>query len=211
MRVVRFRRMTKTYDRHYYERWYRGPNRISSEAEVRRKVSMAISIAEFFLRRPIRSVLDVGCGEAPWFSHLRALRPRVAYSGIESSEYAVDAFGKERNIRRGSVGELTALETSKRYDLVVCADVLHYVNDRDVRHGIRAMSRLSRGTVYLEVLTKEDEIIGDMHGFLRRPAQWYRDVCTRNRMIFVGPYTWLAPDMRGTAAELEGIRTAPSS
>lgn len=196
--------MKKRYDRAYYDRWYRSDNRIRSEAELQRKVVMAVSIAEFFLRRPIRSVLDVGCGEAPWFVHLRALRPRVSYTGIESSDYAIETFGRERNIRRGSVAELTALDTSRRYDLVVCADVLHYVNERDVRHGIRAMSRLSRGMVYLEVLTKEDEIIGDLHEFIRRPAQWYRDLCTRNGMTFVGPYSWLAPAMRPAMAELEG-------
>jgi len=196
--------MKKTYDRTYYDRWYRGPNRIRSDQELQRKVVMAVSIAEFFLRRPIRSVLDVGCGEAPWFLQLRRLRPKVSYTGIESSEYAVAAFGRERNIRRGSVGDLTALDTSRRYDLVVCADVLHYVSERDARHGIRAMSRLSRGAVYLEVLTAEDEIIGDLHEFMRRPAQWYRDLCARNGMTFVGPYTWLAPSMRATLAELEG-------
>jgi SAM-dependent methyltransferase len=194
--------MKKSYDRSYYDRWYRGSNRIRSDAELQRKVVMAVSVAEFFLRRPVRSVLDVGCGEAPWFTHLRALRPRVAYTGIESSDYAIERFGRERNIQRGSVGGLSV--QGRRYDLIVCADVLHYVNDRDVRHGVRAMSRLSRGLVYLEVLTKEDEIIGDLHDFNRRPAQWYRDLCERNNMTFVGPYSWLAPALRPTLAELEG-------
>ena len=202
--------MTKRYDREYFDHWYRGSNRIATEAEVRRKVTMAVSIAEFFLRRPIRSVLDVGCGEAPWFEHLRALRPKSSYHGIEASDYAVATFGRERNIRRGTVGELVALETSRRYDLVVCADVLHYVSDRDARHGVAAMSRLSRGLVYLEVLTAEDDIIGDLNGFLRRPAKWYRQLCTRNGLTFVGPYCWLAADMHDTMAELEGAPVVTS-
>jgi hypothetical protein len=78
------------------------------------------------------------------------------------------------------------------------------VSVRDVRHGVRAMSRLSRGLVYLEVLTKEDDIVGDLHDFNRRPADWYRDACERNNMTFVGPYSWLAPALRPTLAELEG-------
>jgi predicted TPR repeat methyltransferase len=196
--------MTKRYDHKYFEKWYRGPNRIGTEAEVRRKVTMAVSVAEYFLRRPIRSVLDVGCGEGAWFTPLRELRPPVSYAGLESSEYAVAKFGRERNIRRGSVGELTALDTGRRYDLVVCADVLHYVNDRDVRHGIAAMSRLSRGLLYLEVLTAEDDIIGDLQEFVRRPSRWYRQICARNGLTFVGPYCWLAPKLRDSMAELEG-------
>ena len=197
--------MTKRYDRDYFERWYRGPGGISTAGEVRRKVTTAVAIAEFFLRRSVRSVLDVGCGEAVWFEHLRAIRPRVSYAGIEASEYALATFGRERNIHRGSVGELTALETSRRYDLVVCADVLHYVSDTDVRHGIAAMSRLSRGLLYLEVLTSEDDIIGDLQGFNRRPAKWYRQICVRNGLSFVGPYCWLSADLRDSMAEMEGV------
>ncbi|MGZ4809936.1 MAG: class I SAM-dependent DNA methyltransferase, partial [Thermoanaerobaculia bacterium] len=193
--------MKKRYDRAYFDRWYRGAGSISTAKEVRRKVTMAVAIAEFFLRRSIRSVLDVGCGEAVWFEHLRSLRPRVSYTGIEASEYAVETFGRERNIHRGSVGELTALDTSRQYDLVVCADVLHYVSDSDVRHGIAAMSRLSRGLVYLEVLTAEDDIVGDLQGFNRRPARWYRQIALRNGMSFVGPYCWLSADLRDSMAE----------
>jgi predicted TPR repeat methyltransferase len=199
--------MTKRYDREYFEKWYRGSHRISTETEVRRKVTMTVSLAEFFLRRPLRSVLDVGCGEGVWFEHLRALRPHVSYSGLETSDYALQTFGRERNIRRGSVGELAALETSRHYDLVVCADVLHYVADRDVRSGIAAMSRLSRGLVYLEVLTAEDDIIGDLNGFHRRPARFYRGICVRNGLTFVGPYSWLSPDAGDSMAELEGLRS----
>ena len=57
--------MSKQYDAAYFRRWYRGPP-ATPRAELARKVAMAVAIAEFYLQRPIRSVLDVGCGEAAW-------------------------------------------------------------------------------------------------------------------------------------------------
>ena len=78
---------TKQYDEAYFRRWYHDrKTRVNSQAEVRRKVVMAVSVAEYFLQRPIRSVLDVGCGEGAWFPHLRALRPKVEYLGFDSSD-----------------------------------------------------------------------------------------------------------------------------
>ena len=35
------------------------------------------AMAEYFLRRPMRTVLDIGCGEGAWLPHLRALRPKI--------------------------------------------------------------------------------------------------------------------------------------
>ena len=68
--------MTKRYDKHYFDHWYRDPHdRVSTRESLDRKVRMAISVTEFLLGREIKSVIDVGCGEAPWFTVLRRLRP----------------------------------------------------------------------------------------------------------------------------------------
>ena len=34
------------------------------------------------------------------------------------------------------------------------------------------------GVAYLEVLTREDDIVGDLDAFIRRPANWYRRLLT---------------------------------
>lgn len=195
--------MAKTYDKTYFDRWYRGRNRISTAAEVRRKVVMAVSIAEYFLRRPIRNVLDVGCGEAAWLPHLRALRPRVAYLGLDPSDYVVERFGKNRNIRKAAFGDLPSLRLDDSYDLIICADALHYVPDGEVAAGIREIARLLDGIAYLEVLTKEDDIVGDLDSLFRRPASWYRKTFGGAKLIPVGPYSWAAAELAPTLAELE--------
>ncbi len=195
--------MTKTYDRAYFDRWYRNrTTRVNSHGEVRRKVQVAVASAEYFIRRKIRTVLDVGCGEGAWLPHLRALRPRVQYLGLDSSEYVVRRFGKSRNIHQASFADLPSIQLDV-YDLVVCSDVMHYVPDDELRAGVRAIAAAMDGVAYLEVLTKEDDIVGDLDGFIRRPAAFYRGLFTKAGMTFVGPYLWLSPAFHGAVAELE--------
>ncbi|HSP34011.1 MAG TPA: class I SAM-dependent methyltransferase [Thermoanaerobaculia bacterium] len=194
--------MTKRYDRAYFEKWYRSrTHRVHDPGEVRRKVALAIATAEYFLRRPIESVLDVGCGEGAWFKYLRTMRRNTRYSGIDPSAYVVERFGTERNISKGSVAELRSY--SGHYDLVVCSDVLHYVADAEVKRGATHLQRLTGGMAFLEVLTAEDEIIGDIDGLIRRPAQWYREVFGNAGFVQAGAYCWLSDSLRDDAAELE--------
>lgn len=197
-------RMAKRYDRAYFDRWYRGGNRVTPPAEVRRKVSLAVATAEYFLHRPIRSVLDVGCGEGAWFPHLRALRPRVAYRGIDPSPYVVKRFGQARNISRASFGDLGGLRLGGGFDLVVCSDVLHYVQDEHIPPGVAEIARLCAGVAFLEVLTREDDIIGDLDGLQQRPAAWYRSVFTAAGLSGAGPYCWLSPEL---GADLSGLQS----
>jgi SAM-dependent methyltransferase len=194
--------MIKQYDKAYFDRWYRGRTRVSTHAEVRRKVAVAIANAEYFLRRQLRTVLDVGCGEGAWLPHLQAFRPRVQYLGLDPSDYAVRRFGKERNIRKATFGDLPKLDLGV-YDLVVCSDVLHYVPDNELKAGIKTLAEVTDGLAFLEVLTKEDDIVGDLDDFIRRPATTYRKLFTGAGMTFVGPYCWLSPAFRKSVAELE--------
>src|SRR5215212_10546186 len=103
--------MSKQYDREYFQRWYHDrTTRVNTHAEVQRKVALAIATTEYFIRRQLRSVLDVGCGEGGWLAHLQTFRPRVKYTGLDSSEYAVRRFGKERNIELATFGDLPSLD-----------------------------------------------------------------------------------------------------
>jgi len=196
--------MPKRYDRAYFDKWYRD-EQVNAPAEVRRKVILAVAAAEYFLQRSIRSVLDVGCGEGQWLVHLRAIRPRVRYVGLDSSAYVVKQFGKARNIRRATFGELPSLQLTQKFDLVVCSDVLHYVGEEEIRNGLREIVRLCEGIAYLEVLTKEDEIVGDLEGLINRPAAWYRKTFERAGLVHVGPYTWLGEPLQPIASALETV------
>jgi len=195
--------VSKRYDQSYFDKWYRGAHRVSSPAEVRRKVTLAVVVAEYFLHRQLRSVLDIGCGEGAWLDHLRALRPAIAYTGLDPSEYAVRRFGLKRNIRRASFGELPSLRIAEKFDLIVCSDVLHYVGDREIRAGANEIARLLTGVAFIEVLTKEDSVTGDLQDMKRRPAKWYRKTFADARLMSVAPYCYAAPSLFAMASELE--------
>lgn len=196
--------MPKRYDQSYFDRWYRSARRVHSPAEVRRKVSLAVAVAEYLLHRPLRSVLDIGCGEGAWLPHLRELRPNVDYAGIDPSDYVIRRFGKKRNIRRGSFGELPSLGIEGTFDLIICADFLHYLTGDEISTGIREVARLLAGVAYIELLTKEDgDIVGDVHEIKLRPAAWYRKLFAEVGLMGVAPFCFAAPALLSTASALE--------
>ncbi len=193
----------KRYDRAYFDHWYRGRNRVSTKDDVRRKVSLAVAECEYFIRRRLRSVLDIGCGEGAWRPHIKALRPRALYLGLDPSDYVVKRFGTARNIRKATFAGLASARLRGPFDLVVCSDAFHYINDDDIHAGLPELVRVAGGVLFLEVLTAEDDIIGDLQGMIRRPAAWYRKLFQNAGLTSAGPYTWLAPDLREDVSGLE--------
>jgi SAM-dependent methyltransferase len=196
----------KRYDEAYFSRWYRSQrDRVATPDSLARKIRMAIAVAEFQLGRPIRSVVDVGCGEAPWFPILRQLRHGVSYVGVDSSEYVLRRFGKRRNIRQGTVGTLAELRLPKKVDLVVCADVLQYVPTRDVERGLAAIRRILGGVAYIEAFTIEDGMAGDLVDWHERTAEEYRRLFRRAGLAQCGPYCFIDPDRHDSLNSFERV------
>jgi len=181
----------KVYDQTYFNRWYRDPtDRVSTRESLVRKVRMAVSVTEFLLGREIRSILDVGCGEAQWSRVLKRLRPAARYVGVDSSDYVIERFGDERNIRRGSLASLATVKSLRKSDLVVCADVLQYVDTQDVERGLRAIRKLLGGVAYIEAFTTEDAMEGDRVNWHERSAAEYRRLFRRVGLTQCGPYCY---------------------
>lgn len=201
----------KVYDRAYFETWYRDPRKaIVRRADLERKVAMALAAAEHLLGRAVESVLDVGCGEGAWQPILRARRPRLRYLGLDTSAYAVNRFGRARNVRFGSWGQLGALRFGAPFDLVVCSDALHYVPTGEFRRGASGLARLVGGAAYLDFLTSDDDratgIEGDLAGFRRRSAAWYRKELRATGLVECGLGMWAAADLEPALTAME---TAP--
>jgi SAM-dependent methyltransferase len=196
--------LVKAYDRAYFDRWYRDPGRrVGTAAELARQAALAVAAAEVVLARPIRSVLDIGCGEAPWCPVLRRLRPEVRYLGVDPSPYAIARYGRSRRIVSGSFGSLASLNLPGPYDLVVCADVLHYMADRELSRGLPELARLVGGVAFLEVQTHGDSFTGDRQGWVRRTANRYRSLFRRAGLVPCGLHLWLGPEAAAAASALE--------
>lgn len=197
-------RITKVYDRAYFDRWYRRQkSRIEGPAALGRRVALAVAMAERFLERPVRSALDVGCGEARWRAELQRLRPALHYVGVEPSAYAVERFGRRRNIVQGSFNDLEALDLGGPFDLVICADVLHYVDEADLAAGMPALVRYTGGLAYLELLTSDEEVEGDLRALQLRPSFLYQQLFSAAGLTGVGCHGWLAPGLGEAPSALE--------
>ena len=168
-------RSAETFDRAYFDKWYRDPvHRVRTRVERTRQVAFAVAAAELLLERPVRSVLDVGAGEGHWQPVLKSLRPTACYTGLDPSEHAVRMFGKRRNLRLGSIENLDAIELEDGYDLVCCVGMLYYLTEAQFRRGIRLIAQKTTGMAYLELFAQEDELEGDLPIGTARPAAWYR-------------------------------------
>jgi SAM-dependent methyltransferase len=194
----------KTYDEAYFTKWYRDPRtRVHTPDSVRRKVRMVAGVAEHFLGRKLRSVLDVGAGEGVWGRELRRMRPGLRYLGVDPSEYVVARHGRRRNIRLGSFEQLPDLRLGRGYDLIVCADVLQYVADEPLQRGVRHLVSLLAGVAYLEAYTSGDDMEGDLDGWHPRTKQRYRRIFSEAGLLACGLHCYLTPQVAERAVELE--------
>jgi len=194
----------KSYDRAYFDRWYRHPtHRVQTVDGLGRKVRMAIGIAEYLLGRPVQNVLDIGCGEGAWFPVVRKLRPRARYIGLDPSPYVLRRFGRRRNVRYGSLADLSAFRLVRRVDLVVCSDVLQYVETDEVERGLSAIRQIVGGVAYVEAFATEDGMEGDRDGWRDRPAAWYRRMFRRAGLVQCGPYCYVDPEKFDNLNSLE--------
>jgi SAM-dependent methyltransferase len=204
MSLLRFRcdDMSKRYDRAYFDRWYRREG-IGGTRRLERKVALAVATAEYHLERPLRTVLDIGCGEGAWRAPLLRLRPRLQYLGFDSSAYAVGRFGARRNLHLARFADFAQLRPCPPVDLLVCSDVLHYLPVREIDRGLPGLAALCAGVAFLECYAREDETEGDDVGFHQRPAAFYRRRFEAAGFRQAGSHCWLSPALAGTAAALE--------
>jgi SAM-dependent methyltransferase len=194
----------KSYDEAYFTKWYRDPRtRVHSPDSVRRKIRMAAGVAEYFLGRKLRSVLDIGAGEGVWGTELRRMRPGLRYVGVDPSEWVVARHGRRRSIRLGSFEELPTLQLGRDYDLIVCADMLQYVATDALKRGVRHIASLLGGVAFLEAYTTGDDMEGDLEDWHPRSKSQYRRIFADAGLVACGVHCYLNPDVSANAVELE--------
>ena len=194
--------MAKRYDQAYFDKWYRRQG-IGGAQRLARKVALAVATAEYHLERPLRSVLDIGCGEGAWRAPLLKLRPKAHYLGFDASEYAVARFGARRNLHFARFSDFAHLRPCPPVDLLVCSDVLHYLPLSELDRGLPGLAELCGGVAFLETFAREDETEGDDVGFHARHAAFYRQRFDALGLRQVGSHCWLSPALAGSAAALE--------
>jgi SAM-dependent methyltransferase len=133
----------------YFEKFYLSPaTRVTDAGEMRiraRLIAAVLSQAAV----PVRSILDAGCGIGLLRAPFAQFLPRARYTGLDASEYLCDRYGWVH----GSVADFAP---RRPVDLVVCYDVLQYLDDGEAARAIANFKRLTRAALYVSALTRED-------------------------------------------------------
>ncbi len=195
------------YTKAYFDKWYRHPrHRVKSPTDIERQLRFVVSATEYLFERPVRKVLDVGAGEGNWSVALKKIRPGASYYGVDASTYAVERYGRKRNIRLGTFATLGELKLPDDFDLVLCCGVLNYVAPRELRSGLQHLASLCPGVGYFEVFTSDDDAVGDFTRAEARAPAWWRALFRKSGWSALGMHLYLPTPIAGVAAALERAR-----
>lgn len=195
------------YTKAYFDKWYRHPrHRVKSPTDIERQLRFVVAATEYLFERPVRKVLDVGAGEGNWSLALKKIRPGASYYGVDASEYAVQRYGRKRNIRLGSFDTLPELGLPDDFDLVLCCGVLNYVAPRELKKGLQFLTTLCPGAAYFEVFSSADDAEGDFARAEARAPAWWRALFRKAGWTALGMHLYLPTSIASVAAALERAR-----
>jgi hypothetical protein len=95
------------------------------------------------------------------------------------------------------------MKPRRRADLIVCADVVQYVDAPELVRGLRAIRQLLGGVAYIEAFTTEDQMEGDRAGWHERTASQYRRLLRDAGLTQCGPYCYANLDELDTLNAFE--------
>lgn len=176
------------FDAAFFKRFYFDPEtRVTTRGEMQVRAELIAAILRY-ARLPIRSILDAGCGIGLLRPAFARVLKRARYVGLEASEYLCRRYGWTQ-------GSIVDFSPPAPFDLVVCYDVLQYLDDRAAARAMANLGRLSRVAVYFSALTTEDwqrncdrsRTDGAVN---MRPAAWYGARLQRN-FYYYGLGVWI--------------------
>ena len=160
------------FDETYFNRYYfDATSRIADRAYFDRLARFLGAYLAFLDCRTER-ILDAGCG--PGFIHrgLRRAFPDVHIDAFDISAYVCDKYGWQ-------CASIDAYDAKRPYDLVICHDVLQYLDRQSAANALDKFGKLTHGALYFSVLTREDwnsncdQGLTDGDTYLRS-SSWYR-------------------------------------
>jgi SAM-dependent methyltransferase len=184
----------------FFRRFYFNPStRVTSAAEMQDRAALILAALRH-ARIPVRRILDAGCGVGLLRRAFAKLAPRICYTGLEQSEYLCKRYGWVQ-------GSLVDYRARAPFDLVICYDVLQYLNDRESQRALANLSRLTRSALYFSALTREDWRANCDKGRTDRAVRlrtgaWYAKRLRRH-FRYLGFGLWIRRDVTAMLWELE--------
>jgi len=193
--------MRTNFDKPYYDRFYRNPRtRATNPAAVRRQAEF-IGAYLRHLELPPRDILDVGCGTGTLLRALGRIFPKARLTGVEFSEYLCKRYGWIN-------GSAVDFHADEPFDLVICNDVLPYLDDQACNRALANLTRLTAEALFVGTLTAEDLALCDAARTdpqqWARPASWYRRRLRRG-LVNVGGGLYLKRPLTVTVWTLDRL------
>ncbi len=162
----------KAFDQAYFERFYY--NRRTRIAEPTYFDELAGFVGAYLklMDCPVGRVLDIGCGAGLLHRGLRRAFHGVKIDACDVSEYACERYGWQCT-------SIEDLEVKGSYDLVICHDVLQYLDNKAATRAIGKLAALTHCALLFGVLTREDwqencdQELTDGQAYMRT-TEWYR-------------------------------------
>jgi SAM-dependent methyltransferase len=191
-----------SFDRDYYKLYYFDPGTaVTSRREMQARARL---IAAYALHTglPVKRILDAGCGTGLLRSPLKRYLPRASYTGIEASDYLCQRFGWQQ-------AQIESYKPAAPFDVVVCYDVMQYLDSATATRALANLGKLCRGVLYFTALTRVDwehncdrsRTDSNVH---LRSAQWYRSRLRKN-FREAGAGFWLRRGAPFTVWDLESL------
>jgi SAM-dependent methyltransferase len=136
------------FDAAYFARFYGTPSTRVAEPADSARIARFLAASAALLELPVHRILDVGAGTGRFRRPLLRAFPGARYEGTDVSPYACARYGWRccsiTDLARGS------------FDLVICHDVLQYLERREAARALERLAERCRGLLYFTALTRED-------------------------------------------------------
>jgi SAM-dependent methyltransferase len=188
------------FDAKYFDRYY-GKQPVRSTSEVAHLAAAVHEMVSWW-GGTITSFLEVGAGPGHWRDWYRTFHPNVRVLSTDVSEHACREYGHECR-------DIAHWAPKRQYDLVVCMDVLQYLDDTSAARALRNLSSATRTCLYFDALTSfdarytVDRATTDLDAHLR-PGEWYQRHLSRS-FIRVGGGIWVKKTSDLVLHELERV------
>lgn len=163
---------SNNFDQTYFQKFYFNPATRIAEPRYFDRLAAFVGSYLNLLGCTVKRVLDVGCGPGLMHPGLKRAFPRVRIDAIDVSAYACRKYGWCHQ----AIEEMEVVET---YDLVICHDVLQYIENKAAERALRKLAALTQSALFFSVLTREDWLrncdqrLTDRNAHLRT-SSWYR-------------------------------------
>lgn len=134
---------SSTFDPDFY--WKANGPYLATASESAEHVQQEAVIRELLAPlKGIRTVIDVGCGGGRLAAVVRDILPAASYTGLDLGEAQLASTRKIRPDGEFILGRLQDFRTRRKWDLVLCSEVMLHIPPVDIAAAAANLRALSR-------------------------------------------------------------------